>query len=258
MENHQEFINWIRQQEPINIINMEEMNLMNINNELIPQQPIYVTFEAVDNTSLISKAIIKNDLKLMISLCDQKLNVNEMDDNNCTPLYYAVVKNNFEMVELLLSKYNANPNIFKNNNHFCDESPLIKSVRIKNIPITELLLKYGAKINDQDSYGHTALHFACRFYDYNQIELLLNYGADINIKSFEYNESIFNVSGSHIVDFVNVYFLRKKLITLWELESLFYISFIQWLPQELIFDLNDLLKHCSMTQKPIMIGGYDY
>jgi len=65
-----------------------------------------------------------------------------------------------------------------------ETTPLTQS---RKPEITELLIKYGARVNDQDEYGRTALMVSSVFdgYDENDnlnAKMLIKNGADINVK----------------------------------------------------------------------------
>lgn len=48
--------------------------------------------------------------------------------------------------------------------------------------ITKLLLEYGADVNNKSYDGSTPLHNACKFDNYSMAQLLLSYGADPTIR----------------------------------------------------------------------------
>ena len=64
-----------------------------------------------------------------------------------------------------------------------DESPLYIACVKGNIPIAEVLLKNGAKVNLTDDLGNTPLHKACGYDDNGIIELLLKNGANTEIET---------------------------------------------------------------------------
>ena len=138
------------------------------------------------------------------------LNIQNYNDDGYTPLIYAILKDNIEIVELLLNAgadikivkllLNADADVDKQNIN--GDTALIFAV--KNLEIVKLLLDSGADI-DKQSYednwgfypykvtngGNTALIQAASNNRREMIELLLDYGADefvINYdgKSFYY------------------------------------------------------------------------
>lgn len=73
-----------------------------------------------------------------------------------TPLYYAVMANNKDMVKLLLEK-GANVNAKVKDDHFGETSffAALKSGRVEVLP---LLLEGGANLNARNSFGETPLY----------------------------------------------------------------------------------------------------
>jgi uncharacterized protein len=115
-----------------------------------------------------------------------------------TPLLFAIFKNNFEFVKLLI-KYKANLNTpgkkTKNNESsiFIGSTPLEMAVIYESSEITKLLLDSGAKYNISSKHGNNLLHTAasCSIIsgEYNLderksiIELLLLYKINVNAKN---------------------------------------------------------------------------
>ncbi|MFZ7143529.1 ankyrin repeat domain-containing protein [Avibacterium avium] len=153
----------------------------------------------------MAKSIYQNDISKVEKLIKEGIDINEVsEENTMTYLMYSVMLDNrFEIAELLL-KYNADPN--KVSKILDDKYELyylpLTSVSVnKSIQYMELLLKYGANPNDfyRGKWGielnaMPAINSAVRSaYILNKwdrkdfmndikarIELLLEYGADIN------------------------------------------------------------------------------
>ena len=58
-------------------------------------------------------------------------------------------------------------------------SPLDRAVAAGHSPAVELLLDYGAKVDDVDTYQRTALHYACLYGHVDTARLLLQRGANV-------------------------------------------------------------------------------
>jgi len=115
--------------------------------------------------------------------------------SNCYDYYHRETNPDaIETVKQLL-EYGANPNerkqcelIYMDDSYTSfsfegETTPLIQS----RLPIvTELLIKYGARVNDQDKYGRTALMASAFFDEKNNdnlnMKVLLKNGADVNFK----------------------------------------------------------------------------
>ena len=79
----------------------------------------------------------------------------------------------------LLVKYGADINVINN----FDETPLHKAVAAGKFSITYLLLNHGAYVNVQDNNQKTPLHIATSTANLTLCDLLLTHGADPNIKN---------------------------------------------------------------------------
>jgi len=64
--------------------------------------------------------------------------------------------------------------------HEFNRSPLFWAVLRCNYNVADLLLQKGAKINFKNAHGKTALHMAVQKYDIKMVELLLKNKANIN------------------------------------------------------------------------------
>jgi ankyrin repeat protein len=127
--------------------------------------------------------------------------LNRIDLYGHIVLLAAVRKGNFEMVRFLL-EHNADPN-----QEIFSTSPLITAARVNDFHMALLLLQFGADVNlkvshctalhwavdhkhldmvqlhSEDNFGNTPLHIAPQHNSVAMIELLLQYGADINRKN---------------------------------------------------------------------------
>lgn len=135
------------------------------------------------------KAIEKDDLFDVINICNlENKNVDFIfNDKGDTPLIKAAKSGKYEICQWLIEKYNASLNV-KNK---IGRTPLIEMVihRDSNWP-KELASLFASSVNEQDSYGKTALMFASKGAgifgskrgNIKIIEQLLDFGADVFIK----------------------------------------------------------------------------
>lgn len=119
-------------------------------------------------------------------LVDRGINVNAMPmdaDVGVVPddtlLNMAIWEDDYEIVKLLL---NNGADVHIKTMH--TSSPLVATTCLR-VPIAEMLIKYGADVNGQDSIGNTALHYAVERGDHKLIQLLMRYGADDSIVNKE-------------------------------------------------------------------------
>lgn len=148
---------------------------------------------------------------------DQKLTASNLDDPErskfyCTPLTFAVLLHDYEIVKYLLEQGARNIGSFITKHLAKDVPDIIKNIlekyhvqlipdvkcypinsdkqmALSNAVIAEdedtvrAILKSGAKINGLDYKGNTALHWACTTGSPDMIALLLQLGAKPNISS---------------------------------------------------------------------------
>lgn len=106
------------------------------------------------NTDL-HKAILRGDIKTVITLIDGGAGVNAPNDSGKTPLHLAVLNNNLEIVTLLISK-GANVN----SKDKYDKTPLdlANSRYYKNQYIINFLISNGAKVDIVNNGKNTPLN----------------------------------------------------------------------------------------------------
>lgn len=98
-----------------------------------------------------------------------------------TALHLAAHAHSVECVEMLLSKGICNPNSDDNDKR----TPLHSAVgrALNSCEITELLIKYGAWVNCRDIFGYTPLHVAALNENTQCVQILINSGADVSVKT---------------------------------------------------------------------------
>jgi|GEM_PF-2325609 len=162
-------------------------------------------------------------------LLHDKSQANARDMNTGdTPLYFAISKENYKIVRLLLM-YGADPNIAVWRG---DQTPLHYAATMGNIKIIHALINSGANVNVHDyPFKATPLHYACddmgsvpvvklilsahadieaidsvgetplmhaiKSKKYDIIKLLLSYGAKTDVIN-DYGESPIQVKGTNI------------------------------------------------------------
>jgi ankyrin repeat protein len=98
-----------------------------------------------------------------------------------TPLHLAAHAHSVECVETLLSKGGCDPNSEDHEKR----TPLHSAVgrALNSCEITELLIKYGACVNGGDVFGYTPLHVAALNENTQLVQILINNGADVSVKT---------------------------------------------------------------------------
>lgn len=157
-------------------------------------------------------------------------------------LYKAIEEKNLALFQNLIQKSNCDVN--KTYGYWERQTLLHSAVRNKQIEMAKVLLEFGADVNAKNSYGHTpifhvhnkemltlllnmganinlqdgngwtVLFSAYVKENYELIEELLNWNADINLKTND-GCSIFHLKKS-IPNFIHFYLVSKELWFLWE------------------------------------------
>ncbi len=130
------------------------------------------------------KAISNNDILQVKKLLAQgiSIDIQVKDGWNFTALHIASDYGYTELVALLLAN-NANPNRYSTVAAMIGgEVPLHRALRREHKEIVKLLLEHGADVNIKDAHGYTALHLAVYSGNIEIIQLLLACGADIHAK----------------------------------------------------------------------------
>jgi ankyrin repeat protein len=132
-----------------------------------------------EGNSLLHLACDAGDLDIVSLLVELGANINAQNSYDATPLGHAVLKNHYQIAELLLQK-GADPHSLVTTDTIVTRTVLAEAIFQGNEKMIALLKKYGANINHQDKDGRTDLH---RLAHYNsiQVEKLLKAGIDPNI-----------------------------------------------------------------------------
>ena len=116
----------------------------------------------------------EDNLECMRTLINHGANVNGRDNNQSTALHYAATYNNIDGINLLLDN---GAEIDPVNSY--NETPLMLTCRYNDdINSTRVLLERGANLTIPDSDGDTCLHCATTNLNIDMIKLLFEYGAD--------------------------------------------------------------------------------
>ena len=133
-------------------------------NPLPEPEPDVDIFEAIKNEDL---ALLERGLKA-------GADPNQTTTYNRTALFMAVLKQNYDMMALLLG-HGADPN-----KGSASSSPLHNTASRESAGLTALLLMQGAQVNALDGYEKTPLHKAAKSGRLENVALLLGHGANIN------------------------------------------------------------------------------
>ena len=149
----------------------------------------YVNFYSIDESddykpghSILHVAAIRNNSDLVKYLIENDFDVNSVDSNKQTALFYAITYFGPKIDW-------KNPVIEDETTakiHFISDMPYYsnaKAVQEKQVEIVYTLLDAGIDINQQNSEGWTVLHFASAAYPEGLQELLIEKGADAELQT---------------------------------------------------------------------------
>jgi serine/threonine-protein phosphatase 6 regulatory ankyrin repeat subunit B len=155
------------------------------------------------------------------SLCRDfsRYDIDDRDENNWTPLMGAVRQGSLDAVRSLLAR-GADVNAIGGPGCRDEVSPLRIAVMDDNLPMADLLVKSGAKVNACDCYGNTALVEAALQCSAPMLQLLIDAGATMERCSSTNAAEIFDSVQDAARDLnVDPAPARKVLATHWLLSS---------------------------------------
>lgn len=157
----------------------------------------------------IHSAISSKNRKMLEQLLKNGENVDITDDKRDTPLLHLIKQaeqgtedTEWDIVEIakLLLEYKANPNVVSD---WPNKTPLLLAAEQGNEKLMDLLLEYGADINQRGIWtpgqsGNTALHAAAVNGNEEAAKLLLSKGADVNAKGTNDNTPLHHAVKRHL------------------------------------------------------------
>lgn len=173
--------------------------------ELLIDQGADINARNAKGESALSIAVGKKKLPVIDILLKHNAEVNVVSDDGQTPLFRAAYKNLVEYAKEMLRR-GADPNLNPSNpedgstllwaaatgdlalvemlvSHGAEiNAPGVLHSAIKHIHIMKYLIREGADVNKKGAWGSTALHTAAYKCEKEAVELLVNSGADIQIK----------------------------------------------------------------------------
>ncbi|KAJ8951198.1 hypothetical protein NQ314_007699 [Rhamnusium bicolor] len=178
----------------------------------VDKQYLRSDFYANDDSLLVHgvlRAVVEEDLKKLQHFVQLGKSLNVNDSSGNTPLHVAVIKNNLDILDYLLSQ----ANIEMNNQNFYGETPLFQAIKnerieaakrliearantnlqnyeditplhlsVKHPDLVHMLILHGAYLDATDYSGDTPLHDATAEECLETVCMLLYYNADVNIK----------------------------------------------------------------------------
>ena len=127
-----------------------------------------------------------SDYNQINHLLSQGADINYVNEDGFTPLYWAVNKADKRCLKILLDhNVDVNQAVTPENTYLKNRgnktnSPLFCALLSKDTKIIQMLLESGANPNDDYQEGWTSLTYAIWYSQYDAINLLLKFGADVN------------------------------------------------------------------------------
>ena len=141
-----------------------------------------------ESAALLNLAVANQSFKAVQYLLNNGFHVNDINqDNECPALLIAIKQCNLEIVRFLLQK-RANCDFLSGvlvSNHTLLQTVLDLNrefIPKKQLDLLKLLISYTKNINQQNSYGETALFTAIYGNNLEAVKILIDAGIDITIK----------------------------------------------------------------------------
>ena len=154
------------------------------------------------NQRNINKCFAISPVFNMKSLCeyflDYKADINAKDDRGANALYYAVLKDDHEIAEMLiLNKINVNAS---DNNGV---TPLHLAFMQNNINLAQYLISHRASKKSRDQSGRTLLHYAVTKNCFEMVQLLILNDFDVNTTDFYGTTALHVASANNCIEIIN-------------------------------------------------------
>ena len=132
-----------------------------------------------DGTSALLYAVYQGDAELVSALLKAGADVNLRNEYGASTMSEAAMQGSAEILGLLL-EHGGNPEL----GNLEGETPLMVVARAGNLGAAALLLDNGADINAREHWGgQTAAMWAAAHHQHEMLQLLIDRGADIDMKS---------------------------------------------------------------------------
>ncbi|MDR0631640.1 MAG: ankyrin repeat domain-containing protein [Holosporaceae bacterium] len=209
--------------------------------KLKEQKKIDVNIRNGNYATLLHEACYQGRIAVVRELIAKNADINAENCYGAIPLGYAILKNHYDIAELLLEN-GADPNGHVSTDSGWSRSVLVQAIAFDENPkMAALLKKYGANLNHRGKYGQTDAHSS--YYYCDHLKKLLKAGLNLNVKdnfgknAFFYLPSGFQIENEEIDGIVKL--LKKSGLDINRHEEITkntgeYVDFINPLIQAVI------------------------
>ncbi len=139
-------------------------------------------------TESIEKAISKDDIEIVKILITSKTVINQLDK----VAGYAAFAGKSDILKLLISKGASAQKVW------------IPAIKLGQVPIIELLLKAGIRVNDDLENGEKPLHMAVKENKIESVKALLRAGANVNAKGNDFDTPFAEAVGEGNIEIIKL------------------------------------------------------
>jgi ankyrin repeat protein len=142
------------------------------------------TKDTFDNY-LLNYAVMQNKYNISKLIIELGANLDILDSENRTLLYYTIKYNYTDITDLILKQNNKKIGVsILDIQDSKGNIPLHYAIKSHNIDIVKKLLNAGSNILKEDKYGNNALHLSIYYKDIDIFNLILEQKIDINRSSY--------------------------------------------------------------------------
>lgn len=141
-------------------------------------------FDSEQADLYLHQSIASGSNKILAHLLTLDVNPNINDESGFSALHKAIIADNIEAFEQLI---NAGANVNQQRVGGLESTPLMYAVSKPSTEFSKLLIAQNADVNILDLNKDPALNWAAYYGHVQQLELLINSGADLSINSIHGN-----------------------------------------------------------------------
>ena len=150
-------------------------NLLGLSDLLLTNGATINAKEKTKGMAALHLAIKENRSEVACYLIQKGINVDAKDNENKTPLMYAINTGNIEMVQILIAS-NADVNVYSKN----QQTALMMAIDVNNPDMVKLLIDAKADVNAVDENKQTPLMYAVQADEPKIVKQLIRANADVN------------------------------------------------------------------------------